>query len=249
MSVQKNQPSAPWKKPVLCLLAAIIILVMLRLAVWQLDRAEAKRQIASQLYSRTEQAAKPLSDLLDVNSTDLRFRNVILEGQFIADKTIFLDNQVINGSVGYQVFTPFLVSSSQTSVLLARGWVAVGETRDVLPTISTDTTSQVVTGRFNLPAVRPPLWDEKYDVVDGQRWQFLPMQEVSQQLGLDLFPLVVELAPDEVGANALVRKWPKIDDQWVAKHQGYAFQWFAMAAAFFIACLVLLFRRSARSDI
>lgn len=248
-STEKNQVSAPWKKPVLCLLAIVVILIMLRLGVWQLDRADVKRDIASQLYSRTERAPEPFLALQrGLSEAELRFRNVILDGQFISDKTIFVDNQVVNGSVGYQVYTPFHLASVKQTVLVARGWVAVGDSRDVLPKITTDPTPLTLKGRFNLPPAQPPLWDDKYAAFDGQRWQYLPMLEVSQQLGLALFPLVVELAPDEVDAAELVRKWPAIDDQWVAKHQGYAFQWFAMAGAFFIACLVLLFRRSTRNE-
>ncbi len=245
---QRKTP-APWRKPALYLLAIIVILVMLRLGVWQLDRAEQKREIVAQLQANTELPSQPWPDLLNqVSLRELRFRNVVLEGQFIADKTIYVDNQVVNGGVGYQVYTPFKLSSLGDAILVARGWVSVGASREVLPSIETDESPRVVTGRFNRAPEKPPLWDDKYPVATGQRWQYLPLAEVSQQLGLALFPLVVELAPDEVDAANLVRKWPVIDDQGVAKHQGYAFQWFAMAAAFFIASLVLLLRRSTRND-
>jgi cytochrome oxidase assembly protein ShyY1 len=107
----------------------------------------------------------------------------------------------------------------------------------------------VLQGRLNAAPAQPPLWDDKYAVSEGDVWQYLPMLEVANVLPSKVFPLVVELAPGAGDDPTLVRKWPEIDDQQVAKHLGYAIQWFAMAAAFFIACLVLLFinpKRSAR---
>jgi cytochrome oxidase assembly protein ShyY1 len=99
-------------------------------------------------------------------------------------------------------------------------------------------------GRLNLPPTKPPLWDDDFEVSDGQVWQYLPINELTERLQLDLISMVVELAPDShnAGGDNLKRRWQSIDDKWVATHHGYAFQWFAMALAFFIATLVLLLR-------
>ncbi len=235
-----------WRKPVLCIIALAIVLGMLRLGVWQLDRAKQKRDIVSQLNSRSQQALVPLHSIEnDIKSGDLRFRNVSITGRYLKNNVIFIDNQVVEGQVGYQVFTPFKLSSSDLVVLIARGWVSVGESREVLPEIETSSDQLVLQGRLNNAPAKPPLWDEKYPVSQGAVWQYLPISKVADVLEVQVFPLVVELAPDASDSKALLRKWPDIDDQWVAKHQGYAFQWFAMAVVFFIACLVL-FRKSTR---
>jgi surfeit locus 1 family protein len=98
-------------------------------------------------------------------------------------------------------------------------------------------------GRLNTPPAKPPLWNEQYSASDGDVWQYLPMAEVAALLRAKVYPLVVELnSRDSSDGQVLVRQWPEIGDQQVAKHLGYAFQWFAMAFAFFIACLVLVFR-------
>ena len=136
--------------------------------------------------------------------------------------------------------------------MVARGWVSVGDSRQNLPNVATQSGQVILEGRLNAAPAKPPLWNEQYAVSDGDVWQYLPMQEVANVLQAKVFPLVVELAPNDNQATddkALVTKWPEIDDQQVAKHLGYAFQWFAMAVAFFIACLVLLFinpRRNTR---
>lgn len=233
-----------WRMPLLGVIALIMILAMLRLGIWQLDRAEQKSEIANQLALRASQPASELQaiSIIESQAQAARFRSVILTGHYLSDKTMLVDNQVINGSVGYQVFTPFVIDGFDQQVLIARGWVSVGESREIIPEIYTNEQTQTLTGRLNNPPAEPPLWNDDYAVRKGQVWQYLPISEVSSVLDAKVFPLVVELAPEASDSAELVRKWPEIDDQWVAKHQGYAFQWFAMALAFFIACLVLLLK-------
>jgi len=237
--------SAAWKLPVFLVLGAVVVLTMLRLGIWQLGRADEKQRILDEQVSRSSQLPVALSSL-DPTADDLRFRKVTLQGTLLADKTIFVDRQVVGGQVGYQVFTPLQTTDGFATVLVARGWVAVGDSREVLPFINTPDDVLSLTGRLNLPPAQPPLWSEEYAVVNGAVWQYLPIEEYASQMRLKLFPLVVELAPETSSPAALLIDWPAIDDQWVAKHKGYAFQWFAMAIAFFVACLVLLIRRSTK---
>ena len=236
--------------------AVLMMLGMLRLGVWQLSRADEKIAIVEQLNYRSQLPALTVNEFLGApDSSEFRYRKVALQGRFDVQKTIFVDNQVVNGQVGYQVFTPLLIEGQSQSVMVARGFVGVGESRDVLPAISTESNMVNIVGRLNKPPAEPPLWNDDYPVSDGARWQFLPMSDLAKELHLDLFPLVVELAPIKAKAGGqvanprrdnLIQKWSEIDDQWVAKHKGYAFQWFAMAAAFFIACIVLLMRTTFR---
>lgn len=227
----------------LLILAVVMLLLMLRLGVWQLDRAEQKQVLLTTLLSKT---GKPPVPLIDLNSSeeDLRYTNVTVTGQFIANKSLLVDRQVVDGQVGYLVMTPLRVENSDTVILISRGWVSAGQSREQLPAVMTPQETLSLTGRLNHPPAEPPLWDDKYPVSEGEVWQFLPINKVAQELALPLFPLVLELAPETPAPVALRIQWPAINDQWVAKHQGYAFQWFAMAAAFCIACLVVLVRRN-----
>lgn len=233
------------KLPLLLLIAVIMLLAMLRLGVWQLDRAEQKRTILQQRQAQSAQAPVTLASLIPKLKKDQdRFRRVTANGVYLPEKSIYVDNQVVNGQVGYQVYTPLELSAGHV-VLVARGWLAVGESREKLPNFDTAQSMQSLSGRLNLPIAQPPLWDDAYQVNDGPLWQYLPIDQYAEQMQLSVLPLVLELAPEppEVGNTQFVRKWASINDEWVAKHQGYAFQWFAMAIAFLIACLVLLSRR------
>jgi len=241
------------KLPLMLITAIVMVLAMLRLGIWQLDRAEQKQLILSELRAKAEQAHVDLLPMVDTINLDNRFLNIRAKGVYDADKSIYIDNQVVNGQVGYQVLTP-LILASNGAILVARGWLPVGNSRDVLPTFDTPLKPQELIGRLNLPHAKPPLWDDAYNVNDGAVWQYLPIAKYAEQMQLNVLPLVLELAPESasqssVNDSSFIRKWAAVNDEWVAKHQGYAFQWFAMAAAFFIACVVLLLRHVSRKSV
>jgi len=242
----KSIKSTLWKRPALLALALLLILAMLRLGVWQLDRASQKQVILDEQVQRSKLAAVSLS-ALDQNGDDLRFRRVEESGFFLPEKTIFVDRQVVNGKVGYQVFTPFVTASEQI-ILIARGWVSVGESRQVLPSVETPPGVVELIGRLNNPPPQPPLWSDQHDVFDGLVWQYLPLDEYAQQMQLNLFPLVLELAPETKSPVALEINWSSIDDKWVGKHKAYAFQWFAMALAMLAISVIMLVRSNRSGD-
>lgn len=242
------------KKATLFIAGLIICLAMIRLGYWQLGRAEEKQQTLEQVQQREQMASVDVRELVepdgDFKADDHLYRRVSATGVYHADKTIFIDNQVQDSQVGYRLVTPLKLSDSKNYILVDRGWISVGESRASLPQFATAAGEVVLSGRLQRPAAKPPLWDEDYAVNSGHLWQYLPIADYARQMQLNFLPLVLELAPEE-GSEiepSLRRQWAKIDDQWVAKHRGYAFQWFAMSAAFFVACLVLLLRSRRRQS-
>ena len=246
-----------WLLPLLLFIAVLIILAMLRLAVWQLDRADQKQSILDRRITLSQQAPLDLAELdkdldrnLDIelgeSKQSQQFLPVVARGRYLQSKTLYLDNQVFRQKVGYQVFTPMVLEQTGGIVLVARGWVSAGASRDVLPEVSTPKGLQILEGRLNLPAAPPPLWNDSYSVSKGAVWQYIDMDELAAQFEGDLHSLVLELRPDFEGDTELLRDWNQINDHWVAKHKAYAFQWFSMAFVFFIACVILLLRRPKR---
>ena len=232
-------------RPILAIIAVIICLAMVRLGIWQLDRAEQKKEILTQSIDRSKQTAVPVQSLLnqfDSNFNTLRFRQVTASGSYLSKQSILIDNQVYEQKVGYALMTPFKLSGSGDVILVDRGWLSVGLSRDVLPNFDTPEGEILIEGRLNLPYAKPPIWNDKYDVSDGMVWQHLPITEFNTQTGLSAVPLVLELAPNnaEGSSSGAVVNWQSINDEWVFKHQAYAFQWFSMALVFAIACLILL---------
>lgn len=250
------------KWPLMLIIAVLMILAMLRLGIWQLSRADQKQTLLDQKISRADQPPVALANisaaLASGGSADnpFRFRSVSAQGKYLSRNSIYIDNQVVDGQVGYRVFTPIQLRlaeqaqiTNQQVVLVDRGWIGVGESRSELPTFYTESNDVTIHGRLNIPPAQPPLWNDAYDVAQGQVWAYLPIEEYAEQMSLSVLPLVIELAPEDVPNPQFTRRLAKIDDEWVAKHHGYAFQWFAMALAFFVACLVLCIRQFKRQSI
>lgn len=240
------------KVPVLCLIAIIVILAMLRLGVWQLDRAEQKREIQADMQSKASLDAIDLADLLaDSGGSDLhneRYRPIKARGEYLQSSSIFIDSEVLNGKVGYKVVTPFKLLNSDVTILVDRGWVFAGHSRDTLPLVDTPEGEQNLFGRINLPKSRPPIWKDEYPTFQDKVWQFLPIDEYSQWSGNRVLPMILELQ-ESTSTSDLLIQWQEMGDYGIATHQGYAFQWFAMALGFFICCIVVLLRSiSQRSD-
>lgn len=224
-----------------------MVIGMLRLGIWQLDRAAFKQTILDQVQQQASSEPQTPGQLIDrlisgETTTELRFQPVKASGTYLGEQSILIENQVHNNQGGYKVITPMRVEGADQLVMVSRGWVAAGITRQDLPTFSTPSQRVEIVGRLNFPPAQPPLWKDGYPVANGSVWQYLPIDDFAQQIGAQVLPLVVELAPENEGSEGLQIYWQSIDDKWVAKHKGYAFQWFAMALAFFIACLVLLVR-------
>ena len=245
MSLKKAQKK-PYIIPVLLIMAVMMVLGMVRLGVWQLDRAAQKQSLLDQVTVRSQSTRVSLESLLpqlrENSYSDLRFQPVALSGVYLPDASILIENQVVNKNVGYKVITPFKPDGLDVWIMVERGWVAAGVSRSDLPSISTPEGQVTLSGRLNFPPAKPPLWREGFPVNEGIVWQYLPINDYARQFEVEVLPLMVELAPDNPGSRDLVVRWQAINDEWVAKHKGYAFQWFAMALAFTVACVVLLLR-------
>ncbi len=250
MNTQSRQKKVVVRS-ILYVVAVLIILFMVRLGFWQLDRADQKRAILANQVAQSELSAIDVNSLLssaksgDAEIDKLRFRNVFAEGKFLAQHTIFIENQVVNSKAGYKVITPF--QTNQGLLLIDRGWMPVDF--QVTGDLAVDTLKSVtkLTGRLNKPYAQPPLWDDTFPINTGNRWQYIDLAQLSRQMGAEIFPLMLELAPNSEPSASLIVQWQEINDLWVAKHSAYAFQWFSMSFVFFIACLVLALR-SLRSD-
>ena len=62
------------------------------LGIWQLDRADQKRQLAASLESRRKLPAHPLNQGLPEPS-EREFRQIVAVGRFLAQKTVLIENR------------------------------------------------------------------------------------------------------------------------------------------------------------
>ena len=211
-----------FRKYVPLLAGLIFIAVFVSLALWQLDRVAEKVALLELFEVDT-----PYSRVSDFASLE-EFDRIQLDGHFVEDRQILIDNIVLNSRPGYYVITPFRPNTNYPLLLVNRGWIQKTGPRGELPPLDVDGNLRTVRGLVgHLPrvAIRPGEAFEGSD--DWPRVAVYPNRdEISEELGESLLPLLLLMAPDS--EDGFVRQWqPNVSGPMT--HYGYAFQWFAMA--------------------
>lgn len=228
---------AQWVPTVATLL---LLPAFVALGLWQLGRADEKRALQAEYDRRAHEPPIALNGPLR-RGEDLRFYPVVAEGVYEPERQVLLDNRVHAGSVGYYVVTPLRLRDSDTRVLVNRGWVPLGRDRAHLPAVTPPQGMQRVTGIATVPLERT------FSLGDGAQgsgwqtvWPYLDMARYREATTHPLQPVVILLDPQSAGGY--VRQWARLDAG-IATHQGYAFQWFALALALVALYLFMNVRR------
>jgi cytochrome oxidase assembly protein ShyY1 len=221
-------------------LAAAACAAGIALGNWQARRAEEKRALGAQVEQALKAAPIEISTTL-VESKNLILKRVAAHGEFVADRTLFLDNKLRHGRVGYEVITPFRISRSALHVLVDRGWVEASPSRDVLPQVRTPAGETRVEG---LALGRLPHALQLKENTQGRVRQNVDLGAFAANTGLALQPIVIEQRSDS--GDGLLREWPR-PDAGIERHEGYALQWYSLAALAVILAVVLSFRRDPNS--
>jgi surfeit locus 1 family protein len=200
-----------------------------RLGWWQLDRAAQKTAL---FEARQRQGSLPplnaqqLAQRMAQVDAQL-YRRVQLEGTWLAEHTVYLDNRQMDGRPGFYMVTPLRLAPGD-NVLVQRGWLP-RDPRDRTRLASVPTP----TGTVQLHGHIAPGLARLYEfapAASGAIRQNLDVQAYALQIGENLRPLVVVQEPDPAApADGLRRQWqPAVLD--VSKHHGYALQWFSLSA-------------------
>jgi surfeit locus 1 family protein len=200
------------------------------LGLWQLSRADQKLEIARQLQGRQKLPPIHLTGKEVASFVDLfADRSVSLQGQWISEKTVYLDNRQMDGRPGFWVMTPLKIQGQAKAIVVQRGWVARNfQDRMAIPKIENEVGEVIVQGRIASHAGKLL---ELGQSADGQIRQNLDLATYSIEVGQPLLPFIVmQTGPDSGGMK---RQWPAADNG-VQKHHGYAFQWFGLSVLWVI---------------
>ena len=132
-------------------LAALLFLAgFIGLGLWQLDRANTKKAWETAYLSRRALPPVALAGA-PTGAKDRRYLGVQARGHYDQAHQYLLDNQVHHGQAGYLVLTPFLMEQDQRAILVARGWVPLGNTRADLPALPVDGGTRSIQGLLAPP--------------------------------------------------------------------------------------------------
>ncbi len=211
----------------------------LSLGFWQLSRAAQKEAVQAAI---TTQNSLPVLDMAalapGMDLAPLIHRRVVLRGSWQVAHTVFLDNRQMNGKPGFFVVTPLRLESGGASILVQRGWVQRNFIdRTQLPQVPTPGGTVEVPGRIAPP---PSKLYEFAGADGGAIRQNLDLAVYRAETGLPLLDVsLLQTGTAGTGADGMLRDWPEAN-LGVAKHYGYAFQWWGLAAL--IATLYVWFQ-------
>lgn len=237
--------AGPWRfaPTVWPTLAALFFFVLtLSLGNWQSGRADAKRELQARYDAAVREAPIHVGgDLLERDS--VLYRKLEVEGVFDDAHTILIDNRVLNGVAGYHVLTPLRIQGGPAAILVNRGWVAAGRTRDQVPLPPTPPGIVRLEGMAVDPHTR--YFELAQTAPQGRVWQNLDFERYATATRLKLQPVLLLQASDQ--ADGLRRSWPR-PDTGVASHVSYAFQWYSLAATLAALWLIMNIKRDRDGD-
>jgi cytochrome oxidase assembly protein ShyY1 len=205
----------------LSLLAALLFPLLLSLGFWQLQRAEEKTRINSEIDTRLSAQPQHPASLSRLQT----YTPVRLQGYY-KDEIYYLDNRTRAGRVGYEILQVFV--SGRERWLINRGRIAAGAERDQLPQVSWPRAAKVISGFLYPvePEATKPREEKRIQQLDSG---------LSRQLNLARPEWSLRLSADS--DTALVTDWQLINSP-PERHTAYAVQWFAMAAALLLLWLM-----------
>lgn len=214
------------------------VLATLGLGRWQLRRADEKLALVALTQQRAHERAWTAADWPCASQADLPDqRPARLQGRWLADFTIFLDNRPMDGAPGFEVVTPLRLDTGPCAgrvVLVQRGWVPRdARDRQRVPQWQDGVTEVQVPGRVVMQLSRTYALGQEPVPAEGQRRLIRQNADAAfwqAWLGQAPLPGALLQTDGEVPAGPPLRRHWAAPDVGVGKHQAYAAQWFAMSA-------------------
>ncbi|WP_286240153.1 SURF1 family protein [Neptuniibacter halophilus] len=207
------------------MLAGAVLLLpgLVSLGLWQLERAEQKRILLQSWAELHPHTRLPV----DRRELEARFYPVVLKATLDQQRYFLLDNRQRPAGVGYEVIALASLESGER-LLVNMGWLAGSADRAVLPEVAIPDGQQALQGGLKLIDPGLVLVDTELAAGWPKVIQSLAADKLSALLGATLSPYELRLQQPIIAGLDL--NWPLLRMR-PEKHLGYAFQWFAMAAA------------------
>lgn len=219
-----------WGFSLLCL---FLFCLCILLGIWQLHRYAYKKTLLITYQKRLVDAPKNFKQV--VNTGDLQFQSVKVQGHYLNAFTILVQNRFYHDELGFEVLTPLQMAHDNTLLLIDRGWIKKPDNK-LLPEIQTVNEAVNLTGHIKLL--------DEYQFILGKNIlqpndkplvaQRVNVNEFSQAMHQSFYPFIVRLNSNET--SGYVRDWTIVTVT-PARHMAYAVQWFALAFVLLIAWL------------
>ncbi|MDQ1831364.1 SURF1 family protein [Massilia scottii] len=228
---------------------ATVLLVALGIALgrWQDGRAAEKIGLQQTITARAG-AAPLVLGAAALTPAQVELRPVTVTGTFVRDWPLFLNNRPQEGKAGFYLLMPLRIEGSDMHVLVARGWLPryTGQ-YDRLPEFDTPAGTVTVTGLARAGMGKVMQLGTAAPVAPKAILQNLTPAEFAQASKLAVQPFFIEQSGPAPAGDKLVRNWPAPSLN-VEKHQGYAFQWYALAVMALLFFVITGFQRGTKQN-
>ena len=218
----------------------IVFSILIKLGLWQLERADHKKNLNESYKLRQAEKVIDLNIHKNINSKEsILWRRVSLNGSFYKEKNLIVDNQIFKHEAGFNILTPFKIDGTGMTILINRGWHKNLINREQIPIIkNVDDIDQINGYAVKIPVPGINLGGSNIEIINASlaRFQRINVDEINNFYQANFLPYMVYLNPlidDEYISNF---KLPVPDSE---KNYGYAFQWFAFALTLLIIFLRL----------
>jgi len=206
--------------------------VFVFLGFWQIERGAEKDQIVSNFEEAQMKQPLPISN----NSK--KWDRVYVNGALDKSKTIFIDNTIYKGVLGYKVVAPLILDMDEI-ILVDFGWTKQPERRGDVKTVEISSNQNIsVTGVLEQPELGLVLSDELFSSSWPKISQSKSIDALQELFDEKIYPFI--LLSDFRKDSDLTYIKPVVTNMPPVKHYGYAGQWFAMFIALTIMYIYFL---------
>ena len=225
---------------------ALLVLLMVNLAFWQLRRLDEKRTFNATVTQRSSLPVEDMSRIVgtadDLLVDGLEWRRVSLTGTYHFDKAVRVVNRSQNGVAGYDQVVPLLTDKFGW-VIVNRGFVPLAE--DIAESSPPDPVG--VVGYLRISQVRGVLGSVDSTDVTNKDFQRFDVPLMSKQLTGNTFPMYLQMFKE---SPHTIVKWPvpaPFPELTEGPHMSYTVQWFFFSAVA-LAAWVVVVRRKWRAE-
>jgi cytochrome oxidase assembly protein ShyY1 len=215
----------------------ILVVVMVNLAFWQIDRLHQRQDFNAVLESRVPASAAPLEDVLTkyLNPTDAEWYRVIAIGTYLHGEDIAVVNVTQDGQAGHDAVTPLLLDSGQV-LLVNRGFLPLSMDLPDAPTGRI-----TIEGRLRVSAVRRTGAVSDASTGELHEVQRIDIARLAPQLPNQPVSMYVDLLESQPADSDLLSR---ISDPVFTNgpHLSYAIQWFLFSACALVGWSIVVRR-------
>lgn len=224
----------------LILLAVVIAAVCVRLGLWQLARLHERQSINASLARRAIAGAVPVSGL-PTDTANAHYRRVSVQGEYDYANEIVLTLRSRSGSPGVNIVTPVKLPSTDTAVLVVRGWVYSPNGMTVDLTRWREPTQ--LNGSGFVETYPPSRKGANASPSHHNAYRWLDRADLEKRFNYPLKPYYVVLTSHSADTTSDTPPRLGVPPMDEGPHKSYAIQWFSFAAISIIGTILFLRRK------